>query len=240
VPDTDGLPGPLREWFELTREWSSPPGLLVAPSPSELFRMPLGWGGDDDTVEPEGEVLVFWELLYDGYGGSGFAVALDGPADPPVLYRGTRDEAFDDWSDTGTPLSSFLVYAIVVDILGTGPTELSRSTFAVSPKQHQLIVDRLILLDDPLWNWENDRGPAEYGNRYWCDPAGEVLALTQYVGPRDERSRGVLGPEFDEPEYEDAYTLSLVARHPAALEPFDKLGVPWDVNPSTTKDPDDE
>jgi hypothetical protein len=40
--------------------------------------------------------------------------------------------------------------------------------------------------------------------------------LTRWYGP------------FDEPEYQDAYTLTLVARHPAALEPFDRLGVPWD------------
>jgi hypothetical protein len=227
VPDTDGLPGPLREWFELTNGWSTPPGVFVAPSPTELVRMPLGWGGDDDSTEPTGEVLVFWELRYNGYGGSGFAVATDGPPDPTVLYGDMRDEEFNDWDDIRQPLSSFLLYALVVDILDTSSRELTRSASALTPAQHQLLVDRLLSLDDPLWGWENRQGPAEYGNRYWCDPAGDLLALTQYVGPAKERSPGILGPEFDITEYEDAYAVTLVARRPEALEPFDRLGLPW-------------
>jgi hypothetical protein len=63
--------------------------VFVAPSPAELVRMPLGWGGDDDSIEPTDKVLVFWELLYDGYGGTGFGVVTENDRARPSTATAT-------------------------------------------------------------------------------------------------------------------------------------------------------
>jgi hypothetical protein len=173
---------------------------------------------------------MFWEPPYNDHGGLGFAVATDGPADPTVLCGGTYDGGFNDWDDTGLPLSSFPLYAVVADILSTPAIGCDRVAHRLSPAEYRLVVDRLLPVDDPLFDWENNRHPTEYGVRFWCDPAGDVLAYSEYIGPGESREgeRAVIDLSFDlEGEYDDAYAVKLVTRTPAALEPFDRLGLDW-------------
>ncbi len=128
--EVDGVPGPLRDWFELTSCWSTP-----VTAQSRVLSQPRQENGK----------LVFW---VENQGVWLWATTADGD-DPPVYDRENVDGAV--WQPTGEPLSTFLLHVAVFEaVMGA-----SHCAYAgwVSPAQFEEILAPLRPLPMPDWHW---------------------------------------------------------------------------------------
>lgn len=128
--DGNGVPGPLRDWFELTSRWSTP-----VATQNRVLSQP--WVEDGK--------LVFW---VENQGVWLWATAPDG-ADPPVYDRENVDGAV--WQPTGELLSAFLVHVAVFEaVMGAAH---GGCACWVSPAQWEEILAPLRPLPMPEWRW---------------------------------------------------------------------------------------
>jgi hypothetical protein len=128
--DGNGVPGPLRDWFELTSRWSTP-----VTAQNRVLRQPRIEDGK----------LVFW---VENQGVWVWATTADG-ADPEVYDR--ENVAGAVWQPTGARLSTFLLHIAVFEaVMGAAS---GASACWVSPAQLAEILAPLRPLPMVDWRW---------------------------------------------------------------------------------------
>lgn len=128
--DGEGIPRPLRDWFELTSRWTAP-----VTTQNRVLSSP----------RPDQGKLVFW---VENQGAWLWATTTD-VDDPPVFDRENVDGQ--PWQRTGVPLSTFLLHVTVFEAIMGAP--YGASACWVSPAQLAEILAPLRPLPMPDWRW---------------------------------------------------------------------------------------
>ncbi|GAB3963518.1 hypothetical protein GCM10029978_021600 [Actinoallomurus acanthiterrae] len=126
------MPDPLRAWYRLTSQWSTPMSRYNHFS-------------SQDGLSRDGEMLIFW---HENQGAASWATEITGS--DPLVYESEVDED-GDWESTGFTLTKFLLYVAVSEAVHGNPQVAVN--FDLSKQEYEDLESHFWSLDDPVWSY---------------------------------------------------------------------------------------
>ncbi|WP_433175396.1 hypothetical protein [Actinoallomurus sp. CA-150999] len=134
IDEAISMPDPLRAWYHLTSQWSTP------MSRHNRF-------SSLDGLSHDGGMLIFW---HENQGAASWATEAAGS--DPLVYESEVDED-GDWESTGFTLTKFLLYVAVSEAVHGNPQVAVN--FDLSRQEYEGLESHFCSLDDPVWNYPN-------------------------------------------------------------------------------------